>query len=128
MALQDYLTLQQDVADILIQYGTTFKLSRPTNNNGVITDKTLASLIFGTMDNQLQGYFNTTNGGIIALQHKTVYLTPIGTIFAEPNTKVIDIQVGDRLIDASKNNWRVVNVELFRPDNTTIIAYQIQVT
>ena len=119
MALQEYIDLKKDVKELLITYGGTFNLSRPTpNSDGSVTDKILGSKIAGTLDSQLVNFLNTNAGGIIATDKKTLYLIPFAN---EP-------EVGDVITNDSKNVWRVTNIEYWRPDDKTLICWMLTLT
>ena len=121
--LQEYVQLKQDIAQILTTYGTQFKIVRPTKNlqTGIVEDRVIASLVYGTLDAQMVGYYPTSAGGIVSTDKKTLYLVP-------PIVK-IDLEVGDRVIEIGvKNTWRIVSIELFRPDGVTLICYQLGIT
>ncbi len=121
MALQEYLYLQEEVTQLLKALGTQFQLVRPTKNNlGVVVNQTFISNVFGSMDEQLAGYFPTTAGGVIAVQTKVMYLSWFGPGFGDP-------EVGDILINGSIS-WRVISVEVYRPDGQTTISYTCKVT
>jgi len=123
MALQDYITLKSDIYTILKEWGTPFKIVRAVNGTGTalgsISDKTIATNVYGTMDKQIRSYIPASNGGVIETGTKTIYLNP-------PDNNVV-LEPGDRLI-SGKVTWRIISVELFRPDNQTLICYELSVT
>ena len=112
----NYQQLQQTAYDLISSLGTSYKLIRPSING----DQVIASSVPGTFDKQVAATFSSTGGGVVISGKNVIYLPVIKSDKAFP-------MVEDRLIQGSYG-WRIIEVDVLRPDGATTILYTCTVS
>src|SRR5262245_60977820 len=112
----NYIELQRIASNLIAALGSSYKLIRPSKEG----ERVLATGISGTFDRQMASTFSATNGGLSTMDRKVIYLPVIKSGKVEP-------QPEDRLIQGDKG-YRVISVEVVRPDGKTTILYTCEVS
>jgi hypothetical protein len=116
MATVDYKSKQATATRLITKFGSLYKLIRIVNG----VDTVIAYNVPGTMDKQLASLYSSTGGGVIASDKKVIYVPVILNGRQEP-------LVEDHLDQGSKS-WTITEVDILRPDGSTVIFYTCTVT